>query len=276
MVKLKVEACKWIDDLEESLCNFFSTKEREKITTGSRITCSYKAIVLENAQEAATVHEKYFESQNDPIIIEDDLISVYSQTATTANATVSSISGLTAQTNQTLQHIFQRTKAVKKAYQNEKASLQQLQDITLALQKDTTVQENLAMVCKQTNAISKKTDELEAWKKQFDVAQEKHFKDMEKKMKKLFEKQEEHINENFKDISTIMEKNQETIMTVIQSKNSDDQEQINQLVQSVIVLGNSMKKQQRQVDSLQKSHEDKSNHLDSAKRTQWGLNNEYN
>eukprot|EP00957_Ditylum_brightwellii_P007289 554109-Ditylum_brightwellii.AAC.1 len=69
-------------------------------------------------------------------------------------------------------------------------------------------------------------------------------------MKKQFEKQEERIDEKFNDISTAMEKSQETIMTMIQSKNSDVQEQINQLVQSLMVLGNSMKKQQGQVDSL--------------------------
>eukprot|EP00957_Ditylum_brightwellii_P198444 15123407-Ditylum_brightwellii.AAC.1 len=247
MAKLKVEACNWIDDLEESLCNLFSTKEREKITTGSRITHSHKAIVPANAQEAATAYEKYFKSQNDPITTEDDLID-----------------------------IFQHTEAVKQAYQNEKVYLQQLHNTTLALQKDTTVQDNLAMLCKQNDAISKKTDELEAWKKQFDIAQENCFKESEKKMKKQFKKWEERINEKFKDISTTMEKNQETIMTAIQSKNSVVQEQINQLVQSVMVLGNSMKKHQGQVDSLRKHDEDKSDQLDGVKHACWGSNNVYN
>eukprot|EP00957_Ditylum_brightwellii_P066125 5016571-Ditylum_brightwellii.AAC.1 len=106
---------------------------------------------------------------------------------------VSSVSGLTMSMNQTLQDIFQRTEAVKQAYQNEKATLQQLQDTTSTLQKNTTVQDNL----------------------------EKCFKESEKKTKKRFGKQEERIDEKFKDISTTMEKNQETIMTAIQSKNSD-------------------------------------------------------
>eukprot|EP00957_Ditylum_brightwellii_P082097 6242808-Ditylum_brightwellii.AAC.1 len=108
MATLKGEAYKWINDLEESLGNLFLTKEINKITTGSGISCSYKAIVSENAKEAATAYEKYFESQNDPIIIKDNFIankedqlencwrepskSVYSQTTTTTNATVSSAS----------------------------------------------------------------------------------------------------------------------------------------------------------------------------------------
>eukprot|EP00957_Ditylum_brightwellii_P195194 14871721-Ditylum_brightwellii.AAC.1 len=66
-----------------------------------------------------------------------------------------------------------------------------------------------------------------------------------------------------------MEKNQETIMTVIQSKNSAVQEQINQLVQSVMVLGNSMKNQQGQVDSLCKQREDESDQLDGVKGACW-------
>eukprot|EP00957_Ditylum_brightwellii_P102267 7795486-Ditylum_brightwellii.AAC.1 len=172
MATLKVEACKWIYDLEESLSNLFLTKEMEKITTCSGITCSYKAVVSENAKEAATAYKKYFKIQNDPITIEDDLIvnkedqlekcwqepprSVYSQTATTANATVSSVSGLTASTNQTLQDIFQQTKAVKIAYQNKKVSLQQMHNTTMALQTDTTTQDNLAMLCKQTGCHFKK------------------------------------------------------------------------------------------------------------------------
>eukprot|EP00957_Ditylum_brightwellii_P079455 6042365-Ditylum_brightwellii.AAC.1 len=47
----------------------------DKITTGSRITCSYKAIVLENSKEVATAYKQYFKSQNDPIFIEDKFIT---------------------------------------------------------------------------------------------------------------------------------------------------------------------------------------------------------
>eukprot|EP00957_Ditylum_brightwellii_P163478 12446461-Ditylum_brightwellii.AAC.1 len=59
-------------------------------------------------------------------------------------------------------------------------------------------------------------------------------------------------------MSKAMEKNQETIMTAIQSKKSDVQEQINQLVQSVMVLGNLLKKQQGPVDSFCKHCEEES------------------
>eukprot|EP00957_Ditylum_brightwellii_P000212 16729-Ditylum_brightwellii.AAC.1 len=75
MAVLKGEGCKWIDDLEESLGNLFLTNEIKKNTTGSGTTRSYKAIVSENAKEAATAYEKYFKSQNDPIIIKDDFIA---------------------------------------------------------------------------------------------------------------------------------------------------------------------------------------------------------
>eukprot|EP00957_Ditylum_brightwellii_P031043 2352480-Ditylum_brightwellii.AAC.1 len=75
----------------------------------------------------------------------------------------SSVSGLTesamkdsAISNQMLQDIVKRTETVKQAYQNDKASLQKLQDKTSALQKDTTVQDNLAILCKQIDAITKK------------------------------------------------------------------------------------------------------------------------
>eukprot|EP00957_Ditylum_brightwellii_P169741 12920247-Ditylum_brightwellii.AAC.1 len=42
MKKLKDKACDWIDKLEESLCNLFSSAEMDEITTGARITRSYK------------------------------------------------------------------------------------------------------------------------------------------------------------------------------------------------------------------------------------------
>eukprot|EP00957_Ditylum_brightwellii_P124821 9514683-Ditylum_brightwellii.AAC.1 len=72
-------------------------------------------------------------------------------------------------------------------------------------------------------------------------------------MKEQFEKQEERIDDKFIDISTAMEKNQEIIMTAIQSKNSNVEEQINQLVQSVMVLDNLMKKQQGQLDGVKQA-----------------------
>eukprot|EP00957_Ditylum_brightwellii_P127638 9734070-Ditylum_brightwellii.AAC.1 len=70
-----------------------------------------------------------------------------------------------------------------------------------------------------------------------------------------------------------MEKTQETIMIAIQSKNSDVQEQNNQLVQSVMDLGNLMKKPQGQVDSLCKWQEDKFDQLDGVKQASWDSTN---
>eukprot|EP00957_Ditylum_brightwellii_P183099 13946000-Ditylum_brightwellii.AAC.1 len=71
-------------------------------------------------------------------------------------------------------------------------------------------------------------------------------------MKKQFEKQEECIDEKFKDISATMEKNQESLLTAFQTQKSGVQDQLNQLIQSVMVIGNSMKKQQGQIDSFSK------------------------
>eukprot|EP00957_Ditylum_brightwellii_P128337 9788495-Ditylum_brightwellii.AAC.1 len=73
----------------------------------------------------------------------------------TTNAMVSSASSLTALTNQTLQDILQQTEVVEIAFQNKNTSLQQLHDTTTALQTDNTVQDNMAKLCKQTNAILK-------------------------------------------------------------------------------------------------------------------------
>eukprot|EP00957_Ditylum_brightwellii_P145055 11047757-Ditylum_brightwellii.AAC.1 len=53
-------------------------------------------------------------------------------------------------------------------------------------------------------------------------------------MKKRFKKQEERIDEKFKDISVTMEKNQESLLTAFQTQNSEVQDQLNQLVQSVM------------------------------------------
>eukprot|EP00957_Ditylum_brightwellii_P118720 9054904-Ditylum_brightwellii.AAC.1 len=71
-------------------------------------------------------------------------------------------------------------------------------------------------------------------------------------MKKRFEKQEERIDEKFQDISAMMEKNQESLLTAFQTQKSEVQNQLNQLVQSVMVIGNLTKKQQGQINSLSK------------------------
>eukprot|EP00957_Ditylum_brightwellii_P014442 1087811-Ditylum_brightwellii.AAC.1 len=60
-------------------------------------------------------------------------------------------------------------------------------------------------------------------------------------MKKQFERQEERIDEKFKDISVTMEKNQESLLTTFQTQKSEVQDQLNQLVQSVMVIGNLVK-----------------------------------
>eukprot|EP00957_Ditylum_brightwellii_P036185 2741049-Ditylum_brightwellii.AAC.1 len=107
---------------------------------------------------------------------------MYSCTAhsTAPTGTASLVSGLTDPNgqeseipNQTLQDIVIHTETGGKAYQEGKARLQQLQETTTTLQHDTTVQYNIALLCKQTKSISHKTNNLEAWKVQFDVAQEK-------------------------------------------------------------------------------------------------------
>eukprot|EP00957_Ditylum_brightwellii_P154809 11781774-Ditylum_brightwellii.AAC.1 len=113
---------------------------------------------------------------------------------------------LTLPPHQTLKDIVTCTETVEKAYQEDKAMLQQLYETSSALQNDTTVQDNFALLCEQTESISKKTDKLEAWTAQFDAAQEKHFKESEKKIKKRFEYQEESIDGKFKDMNTTMKK----------------------------------------------------------------------
>eukprot|EP00957_Ditylum_brightwellii_P115652 8821501-Ditylum_brightwellii.AAC.1 len=85
-------------------------------------------------------------------------------------------------------------------------------------------------------------------------------------MKKQFEKQEECIDKKFKDISATMEKNQESLLTAFQNQKSEVQDQLNQLVQSVMVIGNSMKKQQGQIDSLSKCQKADDNSTECVKR----------
>eukprot|EP00957_Ditylum_brightwellii_P086734 6600088-Ditylum_brightwellii.AAC.1 len=63
MKKIKDKACNWIDELEESLGNLFSSAEIEAITTGARIARSYKVVPSDNAQDAATAFENYLESR---------------------------------------------------------------------------------------------------------------------------------------------------------------------------------------------------------------------
>eukprot|EP00957_Ditylum_brightwellii_P025750 1947973-Ditylum_brightwellii.AAC.1 len=97
-------------------------------------------------------------------------------------------------------------------------------------------------------------------------------------MKKRFEKQEERIDEKFKDISGTMEKNQESLLTAFQTQQSEVQDQLNQLAQSVMVIGNSMKKQQGQIDSLskhQKANDDPSEGVKHARKEPNDLDNEY-
>eukprot|EP00957_Ditylum_brightwellii_P072362 5499540-Ditylum_brightwellii.AAC.1 len=71
--------------------------------------------------------------------------------STTPTGTASSVSGLT-----------DPKETVEKAYQEDRVTLQQLQETMTALQHNTTVQDNLALLCEQTESISQKTDELEA------------------------------------------------------------------------------------------------------------------
>eukprot|EP00957_Ditylum_brightwellii_P014546 1095351-Ditylum_brightwellii.AAC.1 len=89
-------------------------------------------------------------------------------------------------------------------------------------------------------------------------------------MKKRFEHQEESIDGKFKDTNTAMEKNQESIMNAINIKNSVVQAQIDQLVQSVLVLNTSMTKQQGQVDSLQKRCKKEVEQSEGAKHARHG------
>eukprot|EP00957_Ditylum_brightwellii_P198415 15120373-Ditylum_brightwellii.AAC.1 len=63
-------------------------------------------------------------------------------------------------------------------------------------------------------------------------------------MKKRFDKQEERINNKFNDMSKAMEKNQASLLTALDNKNSEFQDRLNQMMQSVMVLTNSLDKQQ--------------------------------
>eukprot|EP00957_Ditylum_brightwellii_P146911 11184930-Ditylum_brightwellii.AAC.1 len=74
--------------------------------------------------------------------------------------------------SQALQDIVKRTETVENKYKKDKASLKELVETTSAMQNNTTVHNNLALLQEQTASISKKTDELEAWKQQFNAAQE--------------------------------------------------------------------------------------------------------
>eukprot|EP00957_Ditylum_brightwellii_P145553 11082695-Ditylum_brightwellii.AAC.1 len=64
---LKDAACAWINKLEESLSNLFLPAEIDKITTGAKITRSYKATSSENAKDATAAYKNYFKSQNNHI-----------------------------------------------------------------------------------------------------------------------------------------------------------------------------------------------------------------
>eukprot|EP00957_Ditylum_brightwellii_P001911 146952-Ditylum_brightwellii.AAC.1 len=232
MAKYKAEACQWIDNVEESLCDLFSPEEINKITTGSQITRSYKLVASEYAKDDAMAYKNFLTSQNIMLNSEDTYAesqedhlencwkepprSVYSCTTyyTAPTGTSSSVSSLTdpkGQTsdvlNQTLQDIVICTETVENAYQEDKAVLKQLQETMTAPQHNTTVQDNIALLCKQSESITQKTNKLEAWKVQFNAAKEKHFKELEKKMKKQFECQEENTDRKFKDMNTTTGKN---------------------------------------------------------------------
>eukprot|EP00957_Ditylum_brightwellii_P142346 10844774-Ditylum_brightwellii.AAC.1 len=59
-IELKAKTCAWIDELEDSLSNLFLPAEIDKITTGAKITRSYKTTSSENAKDAAAAYENYF------------------------------------------------------------------------------------------------------------------------------------------------------------------------------------------------------------------------
>eukprot|EP00957_Ditylum_brightwellii_P069366 5265603-Ditylum_brightwellii.AAC.1 len=71
-------------------------------------------------------------------------------------------------------------------------------------------------------------------------------------------------------MNTAVEKNQESIMNAINSKNSAVQIQIDQLVKSVLVFSTFMKKQQGQVNSLQKRQEEEVEQSEGAKHARCG------
>eukprot|EP00957_Ditylum_brightwellii_P008467 642051-Ditylum_brightwellii.AAC.1 len=62
-----------------------------------------------------------------------------------------------------------------------------------------------------------------------------------------------------------MEKNQESILEAFQNQKSAVQDQLNQLIQSFMVIGNSMKKQQGQIDSLSKHQKADDDPVDGVK-----------
>eukprot|EP00957_Ditylum_brightwellii_P117159 8934778-Ditylum_brightwellii.AAC.1 len=64
MSKYKAKACQWIDNLEESLDNLFPHNKINKITTGSKITHSYKLVESEYTKDAAIAYKNFLASQN--------------------------------------------------------------------------------------------------------------------------------------------------------------------------------------------------------------------
>ena len=288
MKKHKEEAFDWIDELEESFCNLFSPAEINAVTTGARITRSYKVVPSDNAQDAANAFEQYLANRQVPINEYDEHVessddhlencwkepprSVYSRTHNTASTASTSVSGLStsgsdsAILRQTLQNIVPGTELSGKAHVNNNASVTILHETTAAIKKATLVQDNLTMLRDQTQAIERKTNELEKWKESFDEAQEQRFKESEKKMKKRFDKQEERIDNKFNDMSKAMEKNQASLLTALDNKNSEVQDQLNQMMQSVMVLTNSLEKQQGQIDTLYKRPVSDDDVFDGSKR----------
>eukprot|EP00957_Ditylum_brightwellii_P067649 5134744-Ditylum_brightwellii.AAC.1 len=73
-IELKDAACAWIEESEKSLSNLFLPTEVDKITTGAKITRSYKATSSENAKDAAAAYENHFKSQNNPIDVDAEHI----------------------------------------------------------------------------------------------------------------------------------------------------------------------------------------------------------
>eukprot|EP00957_Ditylum_brightwellii_P080086 6090633-Ditylum_brightwellii.AAC.1 len=72
MAKYKAEACQWIDNLEESLCNLFSSGEIDKITTGSQITHSYELVASEYTKDTTMAYKNFLASQNIVLNAEDE------------------------------------------------------------------------------------------------------------------------------------------------------------------------------------------------------------
>ena len=118
------------------------------------------------------------------------------------------------------------------------------------------LEDDLAQLCEQSEQIAAKTEEFEDWKQQFDEAQDRRFKESEKKMEKRFEKQEEKIDEKFQQMSTKMESNQESILNALTSRNATVQEQISQLVKYVKTLNSSLIATNNLVDTIKNSNDD--------------------